>query len=542
MKLAGIQWDGPGPGAEGLPADAAASAAEAALANLGLRDYQLAAIDHLRQQFGRGYRRVMLCAPTGAGKTHIAAGIVLGALQRGKRRIAFVADRNALVAQASDRLDRAGVQHGLWYGEDTHSIHRPVQICSAQTLARRQRWPWDETGRKRPPELAIVDEAHTVYDIPLAMLREAGCPVIGLSATPLTEGLGKHYQDVVNVESTRVLIDRGILVDANIWVSTEVDMQGAPVNRLGEWTSGTAAKRARPITGNIVQDWIDRSQDAYGGPVKTLVFGATVAHCEDLCREFQAAGYDFRATSYRDKGGEHRRANIADLEAGRCMGMASVEALAKGLDIPDIQFLVIARPLRKSLKTHLQILGRAIRAAAGKRFALVNDHTGNCLRFLHETAVFWETGCDRLDPGRLFAEAAKRRAKDRIERICPACQRVVPPGAGKACPSCGAELRARKLSEVETAPGKLQEIQSSVPPEERFGDCWPHVAYLALAKYPARPGRARNYARWTYRNLVGRDAQGRELAEAGLWCDPQLEAEAKLANRLEYARRNARRW
>ena len=77
---------------------------------------------------------------------------------------------------------------------------QPVQICSAQTLAR----------RKRPEaDLVIVDEAHEMHASVLRWIAECpGVPFIGLSATPWARGLGKHYDDLIIPTTTRELIDR----------------------------------------------------------------------------------------------------------------------------------------------------------------------------------------------------------------------------------------------------------------------------------------------------------------------------------------------
>ena len=46
---------------------------------LVLRDYQSAALDSARENIRKGNRRQILCAPTGAGKTIIALGLMQGA-------------------------------------------------------------------------------------------------------------------------------------------------------------------------------------------------------------------------------------------------------------------------------------------------------------------------------------------------------------------------------------------------------------------------------------------------------------------------------
>ena len=100
------------------------------------RDYQLEAIEQLRANIRDGMRQQVLCAPTGAGKTIMAAIIIEGAIKK-NARVAFVADRQALVHQTSRRLHDAGLEHGVTMANSTHNRSSRVQVCSAQTMEKR---------------------------------------------------------------------------------------------------------------------------------------------------------------------------------------------------------------------------------------------------------------------------------------------------------------------------------------------------------------------------------------------------------------------
>jgi superfamily II DNA or RNA helicase len=63
-----------------------------------LRQYQSDAIDDLRDGVKQGHRRQILKLPTGAGKTRIAAELIMRALARGERSI-FVVPRISLIEQ-----------------------------------------------------------------------------------------------------------------------------------------------------------------------------------------------------------------------------------------------------------------------------------------------------------------------------------------------------------------------------------------------------------------------------------------------------------
>ena len=150
-----------------------------------LRPYQEYVVDACRSAFRRGRRRLLISAPTGSGKTVMAAKLIELALEKGSR-VFFVADRIALVQQASDVLTHYGIQHGILQGANTRNTYENVLVCSTQTLARH---------KTKPPDMLIIDEAHTLYAKTVDLIMNSQARTIGLTATPLTAGLGDTYQE-----------------------------------------------------------------------------------------------------------------------------------------------------------------------------------------------------------------------------------------------------------------------------------------------------------------------------------------------------------
>src|SRR5262249_47925688 len=74
-----------------------------------LRPYQQEALDALRESVGQGVRRIVMQAPTGAGKTKIAAAIVDGAIRKGNR-MAFTVPRIDLVDQTMESFYSEGIR------------------------------------------------------------------------------------------------------------------------------------------------------------------------------------------------------------------------------------------------------------------------------------------------------------------------------------------------------------------------------------------------------------------------------------------------
>lgn len=447
-----------------------------------LYDYQERAIEKLRENMRAGVKNQVLSAPTGSGKTLISAHLLMEALAKGTRSV-FVADRISLIDQTSAVLDRYGISHGVI--QANHWRWRPwerIQVASAQTLARRK-WPEDLS-------LIVVDECHTISQTTVRRIAERDCWTVGLTATPFTRGLGKYYDDVVSVTTTRELIERGYLAPYRIFAASEPDMSGAKVV-AGEWTEKESAERSMPIVGDCVREYLRHAADR-----KFIAFGVNVAHCEEIQRQFLAAGVPTGLYTYRT-GDEERKDMVAEFRkpGSYLRGLISVSALAKGFDVEDVGCIIMARPLRKSLTEHIQIFGRGLRRDPqdpGKQ-CIVLDHSGNCVRFWDPMNAFFDEGALELDDGKRKPKKKAERTKPE-PRKCPVCAHVHPPRP--ACPLCGHEYPRRSIRHMA---GELTELGEgpATPSDERA------AVYAALLYIAKDRGRKPGWAAHTYRDRYG---------------------------------------
>ena len=483
------------------------------------RDYQFRSMESVRQGIRDGHLRQILCIPTGGGKTICSAYLIAEAVAKGSKA-AFVCDRVALVNQTSKVFTKFGITHGVAQSKNTFGRSLPVQICSAQTIEARGFWP--------DLDLIIVDECHSQRKAVLEFVTAIGKPVIGLTATPFSAGLAQTYSRVVNVTTTDKLIADKWLAPLKVYAAKEIDMKGAKTTG-GEWLSSEVEQRGSKIVGDIVAEWQDKTDKHFSGPVKTIGFSATVEHGEELCRAFQAAGHDFRQVSYKDGNDESRAKLIEAFRRGEVLGLISCEALAKGFDVPDIQCGIAARPYRKSLAAHIQQIGRVMRAAPNKDFALWLDHAGNYLGFLDETLQFFAQGVDELDDGERGRVVRKQfRATE-----APKCHRCGYVWGldeeADLCPSCGLE-RGRGRSRVAVAPGRLEEVEGAAgrnqdwAADKRF--VWQHIQRIATERRPGDPEAARKFALAQYRNWFDEWPYG-DYRPAWAPADPRVESRVR---------------
>lgn len=468
---------------------------------LDLRPYQVAAVHELRAGYRNGHRSQILVAPTGAGKTAMATYIMEEARRRGTRA-AIVVDRVNLVDQTSAALDTYGIDHGvIQAGHWRRRGYEPLQVCSAQTLEKRGFFP--DLG------LLVVDEAHAVRKETAKFITNmARLAVLGLTATPFTKGLCELYSNLVNVTTTDALIADGFLVPLKLYAAISPDMTGAKVV-AGEWTDKEIEKRGLSIIGDIVKEWQDKTDLHFGGPVKTICFSATVDHGAELCEQFNAAGYHFEQISYKDANDSRRRELIAEFRKpdSEIVGLVSCEVFTKGFDVPDVMCGISARPYRKSFSSHIQQIGRVLRPAPGKDFALWLCHSGNVIRFHADMVDLFANGVKSLDDGALDAKTRKELdhgEKDAIK--CGACGYVLPMNA-TVCPACGHEHKRRQVEEK--AGGMVLVGTKCIEPTGKHAflakrdDVWRQLVYLGLRRKRGDVDAARRFAQAQYRSIYG---------------------------------------
>lgn len=415
------------------------------MSEISLRDYQQEAIETLRNNVRAGVKNQILSASTGAGKTVCAAYLLKECFQKNRRAI-FVADRIALIDQTSATLDQYEIPHGVIQG--SHWRFRPyerIQVASAQTLARRE-WP--------DADLVIVDEAHTLCQTVIDRIKARGTVVVGLTATPFTKGLGKYYDAVASVTTTNQLIKNKFLVPFRVFAASAPNMEGAKMI-AGEWSDSEAAERSMPIVGDCVREYLK-----HGDGRKFIAFGCTIAHCEELQKKFMQAGVmcELYVHGTPDSARTEMVTEFRKPDS-YIRGLISVSALAKGFDVSDVGVIIMARPLRKSLAEHIQILGRGLRIHPGKSECTILDHSGNCERFWPEMTEFFEQGAPELDDGKPKLKTKAKPVAGSEALKCPKCDAVH--NRAPACPECG-HVYARH-SRVQHVEGDLAEFHGKKP-------------------------------------------------------------------------------
>lgn len=333
--------------------------------------HQLDAVDMLRDSMRRGHRRIMLAAATAFGKTTVASYLIQKAVQKG-HKCAFIVDRKELLDQSAARFIEDGLDVGIIQGQhEMTDYSKPVQVCTIQTLARRK---MQDFG------LVIIDEAHTLYGAHKKYMIEYAenannVPIIGLSASPFTKGLGKWFSDMVVPITTGELIEQGYLCRYEVYAPTVPDLKNLKTKVVqGERDYDPDQLSERMSKPKLVGDIVRTHQElAKGRP--TVVFAVDIKHSKYIVEEFKKIG--LRAAHldcYTDTG--MREMINEQMKAGQIDVVSCVSILEKGWDCPIASCAILAAPT-KSLMRYVQQMGRILRTHPGKDFSIVLDHSGN---------------------------------------------------------------------------------------------------------------------------------------------------------------------
>ncbi|WP_427026557.1 DEAD/DEAH box helicase (plasmid) [Aureimonas ureilytica] len=405
-----------------------------------LHEHQSRALDMLRASLMAGKRRPMVQAPTGFGKTLLSAAIIEGALAKGKR-VLFVVPFLSLIEQTVDAFAAQGIASvGVMQGyHPLTDAAQPVQVCSMQTLQRR---------RLPKADLVLIDEAHRWYGFLgnwMALPEWQRVPFVGLSATPWTKGLGKHYDDLIVAATTADLIEKGFLSRFKTFAPSHPDLSKVRTV-AGDYHEGQLAEAmSQPVLiGDVVSTWLRLAEDR-----PTLVFAVDRAHAKKLTNAFEAAGVPCGYIDAMTDRAEREQIGQR-LRHGQIKVVCNIGCLTTGVDW-DVRAIVLARPT-KSESLFVQIIGRGLRTADGKADCLILDHSNTTTNLGFVSDIHH----DELDMG--AHQAGKNKPKEKptpLPKECPSCSFMKPAGIRK-CSSCGFEPEMQ--SAIEEQEGELIQI------------------------------------------------------------------------------------
>ncbi|MFD5028315.1 DUF3427 domain-containing protein [Streptomyces sp. NPDC058373] len=330
----------------------------------------------------RNRHRNLLVAATGTGKTVMAALDYKRLRQQAGRdlRLLFVAHRKEILDQSLRTYQE--VLADANFGEKQHGGAIPTTrkhiFASVQSLHQEA---LDQLSRDHF-DVIVIDEFHHGTSPTYRRIVQHFTPMelLGLTATP-ERADGENVQDDY--------FDGHIAAEMRLWEALENELL-SPFHYFGisdgtdlsavTWRRGaydrdelsealTADKTRVRIILRAVQDKVTSPET-----MRALGFCVSVAHAHFMAHHFRDAGFKAVALSGETPPSD-REAALADLKSGRLHIIFSVDLFNEGLDIPDVDTLLMLRPT-SSATVFLQQLGRGLRRTASKPVLTVLDFIG----------------------------------------------------------------------------------------------------------------------------------------------------------------------
>src|SRR6478609_3411716 len=341
-----------------------------------LRPYQREAIEAVLAARRAGARRMLVCLPTGAGKTVIFSHLA----QLARRQVLVLAHREELLSQAREKLSQAlrgSAVVALERAAERGAAEAKVLVCSIRSLHEQR---LAEVIRGRNVGLVIYDECHhAAAEDNLRVLRQIGVfdadwsgTLLGFTATTARgdgKGLDAVFERIVYTRTLPDLIEQGYLSKLRGYrISTSADLTRLSTGSGGDFREDELSCAVDIEERNAL---VARSIQELARDRRTIAFCVTVNHATNLCRSLNVVGVP-AGIVHGAMPSEQRARALADFRAGTTQVLCNVAVLTEGFDDPGVSCVAMARPTR-SEGLYAQCVGRGTRLFPGKRDCLILD-------------------------------------------------------------------------------------------------------------------------------------------------------------------------
>ena len=355
----------------------------------------------------RLHRSVMAQMPTGTGKTYLLTAVIDSFVSNNPmEKVWIVAHRRELVSQIDETVRKS---HS-YFASNTSSLLSSVKAMSIQWLMRH----YDEIEEE--PGMIVIDEAHHALAKTYKEMWERfpNAKFLGLTATPCRLN-GKGFTDLFDilVQSWSVpeFISKGRLATYD-FVSIKSDgMTQRLIDSLQKrGADGDYQNKEMDMLLNK-KPTIERlyqSLEEFGKDRKGIVYAINISHAQKITKLYQENGVKAIAIDSKTPATE-RQQDIEAFKKGDIQVLVNVDIFSEGFDCPDVEFVQLARPTL-SLAKYLQMVGRGLRVAKGKKNCVIIDNVGLYRVFGLPSQVWnWNAMFD----GKLKVGKRKETPKDR---------------------------------------------------------------------------------------------------------------------------------
>lgn len=411
-----------------------------------LRPYQQQAVDELRTALSK-YRRVMLQAACGFGKTVCFSYIASKTIKRGNR-VLIISDRCEILTQNGGALESMGLSVEYVNPKNKQVPCGMCVVCMAQTLRRRiekQEWlDWLLTI-----DFVVIDEAHSCSSDFIHPYLRDNIWLLGCSATPARRSHQKQlcdiYRALVTTISTKELIELGYLAKSNHYSIIAPSLSGINIDSgTGDYNRKQLAMRFenKVIYTGIVDEYMRLTPHK-----RAICFCVSAKQAIEMTEIFNARGisakYVLSGSFDSDDTYSGKRSDVfLDFRDHKFEVLVNVGVAVAGFDQRDIE-VVILNFATVSITRYLQAVGRGSRVTDTKREFTVLDAGRNFSKFgVYEDDRVWSLQHDEHSSSGIIA----MKVCDTTKADCNGhygCGRFVP-NTLKVCKECGYVFRTEE--------------------------------------------------------------------------------------------------
>ena len=389
--------------------------------DIKLFDYQEDMKERIEKAL-RLHRSVMAQMPTGTGKTYLLTAVIDSFVSNNpKEKVWIVAHRRELVSQ----IDETVRKFHSYSASNTSSLLSSVKAMSILWLMRH----YDEIEEE--PGMIVIDEAHHALAKTYKEMWERfpNAKFLGLTATPCRLN-GKGFTDLfdVLVQSWSVpeFISKGRLATYDfVSIKTDGVTQRLIDSLQKRGADGDYQNKEMDMLLNKKPsiERLYQSLEEYGKDRKGIVYAINISHAQKITKQYQEHGVRAIAIDSKTPATE-RQQDIEAFKKGDIQVLVNVDIFSEGFDCPDVEFVQLARPTL-SLAKYLQMVGRGLRVAKGKKNCVIIDNVGLYRVFGLPSQVWnWKATFE----GRLRYSRKKETPKERDFFLMYGKQETVPVG------------------------------------------------------------------------------------------------------------------
>ena len=389
--------------------------------DIKLFDYQEDMKERIEKAL-RLHRSVMAQMPTGTGKTYLLTAVIDSFVSNNPmEKVWIVAHRRELVSQ----IDETVRKFHSYSTSNTSSLLSSVKAVSIQWLSKH----YDEIEEE--PGMIVIDEAHHALAKTYKEMWERfpNAMFLGLTATPCRLN-GKGFTDLfdVLVQSWSVpeFISKGRLATYDfVSIKTDGVTQRLIDSLQKRGADGDYQNKEMDMLLNKKPsiERLYQSLEEYGKDRKGIVYAINISHAQKITKLYQEHGVRAIAIDSKTPATE-RQQDIEAFKKGNIQVPVNVDIFSEGFDCPDVEFVQLARPTL-SLAKYLQMVGRGLRVAKGKKNCVIIDNVGLYRVFGLPSQVWnWKATFE----GRLRYSRKKETPKERDFFLMYGKQETVPVG------------------------------------------------------------------------------------------------------------------